>query len=114
MEFLVGRIKKDLEVEEDKRKTLRELDLIVMDNSIRESTVGQLRGHTMENKWNGYTIKIEQDARFTFTKSELMMTDGYCGEIDLAPQKKMFGEFAELTYSIVAIMFISFIMFLIP
>ena len=54
MEFLVGRIKKDLEVEEDKRKTLRELDLIVMDNSIRESTVGQLRGHTLENKWKIY------------------------------------------------------------
>ena len=37
-----------------KRRRLRELDLIVLDNSIRESTVGQLRGHTLENKWKIY------------------------------------------------------------
>ena len=54
MEFLIGRVKRDLEMEECKRKQLRELDLIVMDNSIRESTVGQLRGHTLENKWKIY------------------------------------------------------------
>ncbi|XP_065191036.1 uncharacterized protein LOC135822240 [Sycon ciliatum] len=29
---------------------LRDLDLFVLDNSLRESTVGQLRSHTMENK----------------------------------------------------------------
>ena len=29
---------------------LKDLDLIVLDNSIRESTVGQIRGHTLENK----------------------------------------------------------------
>ena len=34
-----------------KRKRLKDLDVIVLDNSIRESTVGQLRGHTLENKW---------------------------------------------------------------
>ena len=28
--------------------------MIVLDNSIRESTVGQLRGHTLENKWKIY------------------------------------------------------------
>ena len=59
MEFLIGRVKRDLEMEEFKRKKLRELDLIVMDNSIRESTVGQLRGHTLENKWKIYD-EIEQ------------------------------------------------------
>jgi len=26
----------------------------VLDNSLRESTVGQLRGHTIENKWAIY------------------------------------------------------------
>lgn len=36
----------------DKRKALQELDLFVLDNSLRESTVGQVRGHTLQNKWD--------------------------------------------------------------
>ena len=40
--------------EKRKRARLRDLDLIVLDNSLRESTVGQLRGHTLENKWKIY------------------------------------------------------------
>jgi len=46
------------ENKETKRKILQELDLFVLDNSIRETTVGQLRGHTLENK-----IKIYQEAK---------------------------------------------------
>ena len=38
----------------EKRTVLRDLDCFVLDNSIRESTVGQLRGHTLENKWKIY------------------------------------------------------------
>ena len=34
-----------------KRERLRNLDLFVLDNSLRESTVGQIRAHTLENKW---------------------------------------------------------------
>ncbi len=34
-----------------KRSVLKNLDLFVLDNSLRESTVGQLRGHTIDNKW---------------------------------------------------------------
>ena len=37
-------------VKDEKRKRLKNLDLFVLDNSIRESTVGQLRGHTLQNK----------------------------------------------------------------
>ena len=44
-------IKKEISVEAAKRQRLRDLDCFIMDNSIRESTVGQLRGHTIENKW---------------------------------------------------------------
>ena len=33
-----------------KRDRLQNLDFFVLDNSIRESTVGQLRSHTLENK----------------------------------------------------------------
>ena len=36
------------------QQTLRELDCFVLDNSLRESTVGALRGHTLENKWRIY------------------------------------------------------------
>ena len=44
-------LKNDLE---PKFKRLRELDLFVLDNSIRESTVGALRGHTIQNKHDIY------------------------------------------------------------
>lgn len=36
------------------QQTLTELDCFVLDNSLRESTVGALRGHTLENKWKIY------------------------------------------------------------
>jgi len=35
----------------EKYQALRDLDIFVLDNSMRESTVGQLRGHTLESKW---------------------------------------------------------------
>ncbi len=44
-------VEKEMSVYAEKRRTLRDLDLFVLDNSLRESTVGQLRGHTLENKW---------------------------------------------------------------
>jgi len=47
-------VKADIAQEAVKRETLRNLDCFVLDNSIRESTVGQLRGHTLENKWKIY------------------------------------------------------------
>ena len=50
----VRRVKADIEQDAIKRETLRNLDCFILDNSIRESTVGQLRGHTLENKWKIY------------------------------------------------------------
>ena len=38
----------------EKLKPLTEMKLFVLDNSLRESTVAQLRGHTLENKWKIY------------------------------------------------------------
>ena len=38
----------------EEQKRLCELDCFVLDNSLRESTVGALRGHTLENKWKIY------------------------------------------------------------
>ena len=37
-----------------KRQRLADIDLFVLDNSIRESTVGALRGHTLQNKHDIY------------------------------------------------------------
>ncbi len=44
-------VSKELLKHAEKRRRLRDLDLFVLDNSIRESTVGQIRAHTLENKW---------------------------------------------------------------
>ena len=50
----VSCMKEKLRTETDKRKKLKNSELFVLDNSLRESTVGQLRGHTLENKWKIY------------------------------------------------------------
>lgn len=49
---LLKTIDNDLSQGKKKQRVLRELDLFVLDNSLRESAVGQLRGHTLENKWS--------------------------------------------------------------
>ena len=36
--------------EEDIKPSLKNLDLFILDNSVRESTVGQLRSHTLQDK----------------------------------------------------------------
>ena len=47
----VQRIKSHIEeVRVQKRERLQNLDFFCLDNSLRESTVGQLRSHTLENK----------------------------------------------------------------
>ena len=47
----VARVKADIKkIQLEKRERLKNLDFFVLDNSIRESTVGQLRSHTLENK----------------------------------------------------------------
>ena len=48
-----------------KRRTLRDLKLFVLDNSMRESTVGQTRGHTLADKSEikKWTTKCKFEAR---------------------------------------------------
>jgi len=48
------RYAKDVAQATAKYERLKDMDLFVLDNSIRESTVGQLRGHTLEDKWAIY------------------------------------------------------------
>ena len=46
----VAKINSHIQSVRSKRDRLRELDFFCLDNSIRESTVGQLRSHTLQNK----------------------------------------------------------------
>ena len=46
----VLRVRADIMSARKQKQRLRELDFFILDNSIRESTVGQLRSHTIENK----------------------------------------------------------------
>lgn len=50
IENLISDMKDDVEDSDEKLKYLSNLDFFILDNSIRESTVGQLRSHTIENK----------------------------------------------------------------
>ena len=55
IESELDRMQEDIEaVRVQKRERLKNLDFFVLDNSIRESTVGQLRSHTLENKFDIY------------------------------------------------------------
>ncbi|XP_022093111.1 uncharacterized protein LOC110980590 [Acanthaster planci] len=54
MQPLVKAYQRDVTKALEKYQVLRDLDIFVLDNSIRESTVGQLRGHTLESKWQIY------------------------------------------------------------
>lgn len=45
-------IRDDLSRSDGKQRNLRDLDMFVLDNSLRETTVAQLLGHTPENKWS--------------------------------------------------------------
>ena len=47
-------LQRDMMTAEQKREILKNLDLFVLDNSIRETTVGQIFGHTLKNKWEIY------------------------------------------------------------
>lgn len=50
----LNRIDAAIAEQKEKRQVLRDLKFFMLDNSIRESTVGQLRGHTVENKMKIY------------------------------------------------------------
>ena len=50
----ITRMNEDFREQNEKLTQLKELDLFALDNSLRESTMGQLRGHTIENKWKIY------------------------------------------------------------
>ena len=46
----ISRLAEAMEKEYSKRELLRTLDCFVLDSSLRESAVGQLRNHTLEDK----------------------------------------------------------------
>ena len=50
--------------EAKRQKTLVDLDCFILDNSIRESTVSQLKGHTVDDKWKIYRVVQHCDYRY--------------------------------------------------
>lgn len=70
----VANYKKDVSKALQKYQVLRDLDIFVLDNSIRESTVGQLRGHTLENKWQIYNEVKKCGFKHTIVASFSHMT----------------------------------------
>ena len=72
--MLFNNYEKEIERETSKYKVLRDLDCFVLDNSIRESTVGQLRGHTLESKWDVYNEEKKCGFRHTIVASFSHMT----------------------------------------
>lgn len=55
---------------------LREKDLFVLDNSIRETTVGQLRGHTLEDK-----IRIYEETKKCGFKYRVVAAFNHCPRV---------------------------------
>ena len=60
-----------------KRERLKNLDFFVLDNSIRESTVGQLRSHTLENK-----IEIYEEVKKCGFKDIIVASFAHMTRID--------------------------------
>ena len=50
----IKRMHDEIQHASEQKRNLKHNELFVLDNSLRESTVGQLRGHTIENKWKIY------------------------------------------------------------
>ena len=74
----VQRIKKQIEeVRVQKRERLKNLDVFVLDNSIRESTVGQLRSHTLENK-----IQIYEEVKKCGIKDVIVASFAHMTRVD--------------------------------
>lgn len=74
---LIERMNSQIAAESSKREHLRNLDCIVLDNSLRESTVGQLRGHTLENK-----MKIYQQVKKCGFKNIIVASFGHMTRVD--------------------------------
>lgn len=71
---LVKTFHNEIAQETKKYNVLKDLDIFVLDNSIRESTVGQLRGHTIENKWKIYNEVKKLGFKNTIVASFAHMT----------------------------------------
>ncbi|WAR25885.1 hypothetical protein MAR_011589 [Mya arenaria] len=71
---LAKRYTNDVQDKLKKYDVLRDLDVFVLDNSIRESTVGQLRGHTLEDKWAIYNVTKNCGFKNTIVASFNQMT----------------------------------------
>lgn len=81
---IIKEVNDNIAQEKRKRARLKDLDLIVLDNSLRESTVGQLRGHTLENKRKIYQEVTKCGFQFKIVAAYSHMTrvdDSFVAEI---------------------------------
>ena len=77
----IERMREDISEQREKKKKLKQMELFVLDNSLRESTVGQLRGHTIDNKWKIYEqvlILFHRRKLWTGTDFSAMRKIGNC------------------------------------
>lgn len=81
------------EILAEKRSTIRDLDMFVLDNSLRESTVGQLRGHTLDNK----RLILEEVKRCGF-KHIIVAAFSHTPRVDDAFVDELAKEDADTTY----------------
>ena len=106
MEFSeeIRRINAGFVEQNEKRRALRDLDVFVLDNSIRESTVGQLRGHTLENK-----MKIYEEVKKCGFKNIVVASFSHTPRVDDAFVQKLVDQgedtntliaFSEVTESV--------------
>jgi hypothetical protein len=74
----VSRARADIEkVRVEKRERLKNMEFFLLDNSIRESTVGQLRSHTLETK-----LKIFQHVQKTGAKNIIVASFSHMTRVD--------------------------------
>ena len=92
----VTRINAAFVEQNEKRQKLRDLDFFVLDNSIRESTVGQLRGHTLENK-----MKIYEEVKKCCFKNIVVASFSHMTRVDDVFVKQLVdrGEDLDTLYS---------------
>jgi len=99
---IVDRYRADTARKLKKYDALRDLDLIVFDNSLRESTVGALRGHTIENKWQIYdeVKKIGFDYMIVASFGQMTRVDDlFCQQLKEKNEDfSKFFSFSEITF----------------
>ena len=88
----ISRVNAAFVEQNEKRRALRDVDFFLLDNSIRESTVGQLRGHTLENK-----MKIYEEVKKCGIKNIVVASFSHMTRVDDVFVKKLVDQGEDLS-----------------